>query len=925
MKASGSIASLVQGVSQQEPQDRRPGQHGEVINMIPDPVLKLARRHGSEWQAERILTADTFFTQTAEDAKHFRTFEYTNGGVDYVLMYRSQDKVTDSVLAPVIVYDKTNKVFLPVSVVAGTNTTALAAGGLSAIAATGRYVFMAGHDILAEGNSVDLWGDAANQARSVAWVRGGAYSRTYSVRAVKTDDTVVNFSYTTPASSYSGVLDTSKVPVYAADPAGGTIADTEAAYITQDGIYGIATLGWAAWNPTGMTVKDGTTTLTNVSPANPASATEYSWAAGAPTVRFHSSLVGDLNVTLQYTHTKTVANPNYAKAVADITAAYNSAVTAWIGTAAAAIAPNAIAEQLKLAAVAAGLGTAVRVDSTVVFDNVKEVAMQDGGDGTLVRGVANTITSVDQVSTVHYVGKIVKVQTTNSADAFYLKAIPKISGSSGFTEVTWVEGAGVQHTITKACCYGTVHSGTFYIAESAAALGTVVPGSHPDFSTSTVGDGDTSPMPYFVGKKISYLGVFQDRLLIGSDSVVQCSEISEYLNFFRGSAVTLVASDPYELQSQGTEDDEIRFSVLYDRDLVLFGKKRQYVIPGRVAMSPLNATMPVMSEHTGAADAPPTISGSLILYAKRGAMSTSVHQIQPGNVAESPESYTASSQLDDYLPTDPVEIMAIAKPTVVVMRAASTPGSLFLFHYLDQQDGRRQDAWHQWQFKDEIGTICGAAEDQDNFLLFTIRKDAGIMYVVADSCSMVANLSSHPYLDSQRTWPVPAGSSSISGSSVGDFAVAFDNSSVRKFLGDTIQQAAALQAQYPDGTGLRVGVLMDSVFSPTNPFVRDNDGDAVTTGRLTVTKLLVSYRDSSGWSNAVTSKGVTETSVFNARVLGSPMNTIGRITIDSGQESIPIGRETRDYTLVISSLTWLPLNLTQIEWVGQSFNRPQRI
>lgn len=924
MKANGSIASLVQGVSQQEPQDRRPGQHGEAINTIPDPVLGLARRHGTEWQAERIVTADTFFDETAEDVASFRTFEYTSGSVEYVLMYRPHDKVVNSVVGPVIVYDKTNKQFIPVSLVAGTNVTALANGGLSAIAAAGRYVFMAGNDILTDGQSVDLWGAAANQARAVAWIRGGAYSRTYSVRAVKTDNTVVNFSYTTPASSYAGTLDTSKVPVYAADPAGGTTSDTEAAYITADGSFGIATLGWAAWNPSAMTVKDSTTTLTNVTPADPANATQYSWAAGAPTIRFHASLIGDLNVTLQYTHTKTVANPNYAKQIADITAAYNSAVTQWIGTAAAAIAPNAIAEQLKLAAVAAGLSSAVRVDSTVVFDNIKEIAMQDGGDGSLVRGVANTINTIDQVSTVHYVGKIVKVQTASSADAFYLKAIPKITGATGFAEVTWVEGAGVEHTISKAFCYGTMHSGTFYIAESATALATAVPGPHPDFSVSTVGDGDTSPMPYFVGKRITYLGVFQDRLLIGSDAVIQCSETSEYLNFFRGSAVTLVGSDPYELQAQGTEDDEIRFSVLYDRDLVLFGKKRQYVIPGRVPMSPLNASMPVMSKHTGAADAPPITSGSIIFYAKRGEKSTSVHQIQPGNVAESPESYLASSQLDDYLPANTVEIMAVAKPTVLVLRSSES-NKLFLFHYLDQQDGRRQDAWHQWQFKSEVGTICGMAEQQDNFLLFTLRKDAGIMYLVADLCSMVANLSTHPYLDSQRTWPIPVGSSSISGSSVGDFAAAFDSSSPRKFLGDSLANVTALQAQYPDGTGLRCGILMDSEFEPTNPFAEDRNGKAITTGQLTVTKLVVSYRDSSGWSSTMTAGQQVIEQVFNARILGSLMNNIGVITIDSDQTTIPIGKETRDYTLRIKSLNWLPLNLTKIEWVGQFFNRPQRI
>jgi len=43
-KVSGSYASVVRGVSEQVPQDRRPGQHFEQVNMISDPVRGLARR-----------------------------------------------------------------------------------------------------------------------------------------------------------------------------------------------------------------------------------------------------------------------------------------------------------------------------------------------------------------------------------------------------------------------------------------------------------------------------------------------------------------------------------------------------------------------------------------------------------------------------------------------------------------------------------------------------------------------------------------------------------------------------------------------------------------------------------------------------------------------------------------------------------------
>ena len=58
MKASGSYASLVHGVSEQVPQQRKPGQVTEQVNLIADPVTGLTRRHGSRWQAEKAMGYD---------------------------------------------------------------------------------------------------------------------------------------------------------------------------------------------------------------------------------------------------------------------------------------------------------------------------------------------------------------------------------------------------------------------------------------------------------------------------------------------------------------------------------------------------------------------------------------------------------------------------------------------------------------------------------------------------------------------------------------------------------------------------------------------------------------------------------------------------------------------------------------------------
>jgi hypothetical protein len=951
MKASGSYKNLVQGVSQQAPHDRREGQVAEAVNMILDPVNGMSRRHGSKWIAEQ----DTGFTDAAyaamlEDTLTWRKFEYTNNGTDYVVLHRTAARPVSSTMPSMIVFNRTTNTFLPV-IRPGSDPDldTFQNGGCSAITSIGRYVFAAGNTLFPAATTSNLWAAAGNQDKAVVWVRGSAYSRTFNVSATLTGGSTVNFSYTTPKSSYSEVLDTSKVPALVADPAGGTEVKTEGAYVQLVVATYQHSLTWGDWNPASLSMKKGTTTMTNVHPAAPTTNMQYAWAPAAKIVTFHSSNLGATDLTISYTVAKTLTNPNYATIVTAMTNAYNSAVTKHIGDSAEAIQPQNIAEQLKLAAIAAGIAGATRQDSTVILPGVKALVTQDGGDGSLIRGVANEVSSADQVSNLHLIGKIVKVRARGSEEAYYLKAVAKNPEVlSGYAEVSWVEAAGESHQITKAFVFGTVSGGNFYLASSPALLTSILAGSHPTFTPSEAGDSTTSPLPFFIGRKITYLGVFQDRLAVGCGGVMRFSRIGDYLNFFRTSALTAPANDALEMLSQGSEDDELRHSVLYDRDLVLFGAKRQYAVSGRNALSPSNANMPVMSSHEGASDIPPIAAGGIIFYSKQGERAPSAHEIRPGQVAESPESYGISTQLVTYFSGRSVEMVTQAKPAMLFLRTTNNRSSIYTFTYLDTDQGRRQDAWSRWDFPTELGPVIGMTGTPQGLLTFTLRSSHNKVWVVADVCPLESGLASYPYMDSIRPWAtVATNTGSLRPSTTGAWKVAFDTSTEYQFLGANLADQSTLAAEFPTATGMWAGALQDSFFVMTNPYVKDRFDKAVLTGRLTITKLMVSFNRSSGFDTYITANQVTSivanslTSVvstilesvtpptnnvnFNGYVFGSVDALLGRVPVTQGKTTVPIGKETTEYTAVVKARTWLPLNVTSIEWVGQFFNNTQRL
>jgi hypothetical protein len=107
--------------------------------------------------------------------------------------------------------------------------------------------------------------------------------------------------------------------------------------------------------------------------------------------------------------------------------------------------------------------------------------------------------------------------------------------------------------------------------------------------------------------------------------------------------------------------------------------------------------------------------------------------------------------------------------------------------------------------------------------------------------------------------------------------------------------------------------------------MRDRKEVAIVSGRLTITKIDVSYRDTTSLTADVLTAYSNDVALaFNGRVLGAANNVVGIKPVSRGSVPILIGREVREYTLTIRSKDWDPLTITGIEWTGQYFYNTRR-
>lgn len=242
-KVTGAYDSLIKGVSEQVAHARFPGQHWDQLNMVSDPVRGLARRRGSINNDSRLLPNTLLTPATLEDAKYFGEQSLYLGVTEYSFMFRKKAIPVGSTMPGLAVLNKSDGKLVPVNT-ATTDTLMrdFLQAGVNSVTAVGNLVLFAVRDYKTTYSQVDMVKDGPQAGRSAAWVKGGSYSRTYtlSIKVLSTGQ-VLTVQHTTPASYYPGVLDTSGVPATIPDGNGGQKPNPDYQKRVNDLVYAYQT------------------------------------------------------------------------------------------------------------------------------------------------------------------------------------------------------------------------------------------------------------------------------------------------------------------------------------------------------------------------------------------------------------------------------------------------------------------------------------------------------------------------------------------------------------------------------------------------------------------------------------------------------------------------------------------------------------
>lgn len=349
----------------------------------------------------------------------------------------------------------------------------------------------------------------------------------------------------------------------------------------------------------------------------------------------------------------------------------------------------------------------------------------------------------------------------------------------------------------------------------------------------------------------------------------------------------------------------------------------------------------------------------MVFFGKRREGSAEIFQMEVGDVADTSNFTGLGLQLSDYLPGRPAQLLYVASPSTLFVRVSEAPHSVFVFRFIDQNRQRILDSWSRFDYHPAFGIIYGMFY-HDDALYFRIAREAwkdanGVVWTggrgdygfdVLERQSLLPQVHGLPYLDSMRPQRVTFGGGSGYGidwwaknypflatvftkDKIANYAPTYPGPSKFQYWLNGVQPNVKTQAEWDaafydiptrDLDYCVMGLPFESYVELTSPVRRDQNGQPIMQGRLTISKLDVYYKDAGGFeATVISSYGKTTALKFNGRVLGQAANMLGTIPITTGSTPVFVGRESKDYVCKISSRSWMPLSITRVTWTGQWF------
>lgn len=490
-----------------------------------------------------------------------------------------------------------------------------------------------------------------------------------------------------------------------------------------------------------------------------------------------------------------------------------------------------------------------------------------------------------------------------------------------------------------------------------------------------VGNQELSPDPDFVGRTLSDICFWKERLGLVSSEGITLSSANDPFKMYPTTLATVIASDAVSLFNPFDQQAQFAYAIPFDRKLILWGKKAQAQVTSEGPFTPDSADIDEFSTYEYSTAASPQGSNNRLYFpAPRGPNYSAVYEMDINQTTSTVEGDDLTVSVPRYVPAAVDRIASCpVNYQMVYGRSGDSILTTHLFRYSEKQ--RVQNAWSQWAlpagytygggFFVNTSFYCILCRDGEGFLARIDTApgslDADPLATILTHLDMRASegqvgVSYSADLDQTTlTLPYPitapvsvlvrapggqAGVSSYSGflatpleiEVVGDFVLAFADGSPLAVTGGpllTLAEGASADILSQGGNsvvlegdwtnvGFFVGIPYEKAIELSKIYARDGDGNPLRSGRLSLRKLILDLEKTAYLRVRVTVGGrAPKVYTFEGGFINDPETQTDKMLLYSGPWDVPVKGTNEDVKIEVLNDSPFPSALLGYTWEGE--------
>jgi hypothetical protein len=454
-----------------------------------------------------------------------------------------------------------------------------------------------------------------------------------------------------------------------------------------------------------------------------------------------------------------------------------------------------------------------------------------------------------------------------------------------------------------------------------------------NFADRLAGDALSNPNPSFVGREITNMFFFKNRLgfLSGDNVIFSEAGLGGYdssgsfaYNFYRTTVSSLLDSAPIDISVSSRRVTTLEAAVGFQENLILFSRTGQFILKGGDLLTPKTVSITPATNFDYDAQVAPLPLGSYIYYPFNRGNFSGIREFMVNSSTDNYDSVEITEHVPAYVPSNITSMKGSSSEDIIALISATEPNNIYVYNYFWNNGQKVLSAWSKFTFTSDIigmdfieSALYAVTVNNGETNLVRMPLESGL----ADAAGYVTHLDMRCYEtvtagDSEITLPYTPEDNSVEVYTTDGLALNCTN------VGSVVTLSSPVSAD----TNVWVGIPYTMKYTFSEQLFKAKVGNGRSpsnAAKMMIRNGSIYYEKSAYFNVKVTPKfRDTYENVFTPDVVGS--STIGSLSLDSGFYRFPVFTKPQDTTITIENESALPSTFQSAEFESFVHSRSNR-